>query len=132
MKFITKAHETMTSKERVAKTFGFEKTDRVTIGYETNAIIHNKLCRELGIGNADHILLCKALGVDYLGVNAKYIGKPIFDDMPDRQRNPETGSVTKYIENDFGGYWDFCDFPLKDATDEQIYDYPCTSPDDYD
>jgi len=33
---IIKARETMTSKERVLRTFAHEKTDRVTIGYEAN------------------------------------------------------------------------------------------------
>ena len=33
---IQKAPEHMSSKERVRRTFEFEKTDRVTIGYESN------------------------------------------------------------------------------------------------
>ena len=37
---IEKRKETMTSKERVRRTFQFEKTDRVTIGYEANGNIH--------------------------------------------------------------------------------------------
>ena len=31
---INKSRETMTSRERVEKTFAFEKTDRVTISYD--------------------------------------------------------------------------------------------------
>ena len=43
---IAKAPETMTSRERVRRTFEFEKTDRVTIGYEANSAIHAKLWRK--------------------------------------------------------------------------------------
>ena len=40
METIIKAKETMTAKERVKRTFAFEKTDRVTIGYDTNPALH--------------------------------------------------------------------------------------------
>jgi len=46
---INKAKETMTSKERVLKTFNFERTDRVTIGYEANDAIHRRLADALGV-----------------------------------------------------------------------------------
>ena len=50
---IQKATETMTAKERVRRTFAFEKTDRVTIGYDTNPAVHHRLCRALGMENDD-------------------------------------------------------------------------------
>ena len=50
---IRKAPETMTAKERVKKTFLLEKTDRVTIGYEANPVIHKNLSQALGIKNED-------------------------------------------------------------------------------
>ena len=40
---IRKYPETMTSRERVNATLRFEKTDRVTIGYESNPAIHVRL-----------------------------------------------------------------------------------------
>ena len=43
---IEKCKETMTSKERIRKTFAFEKTDRVPIGYSANPEIHKKLCAD--------------------------------------------------------------------------------------
>ena len=46
---IRKAKETMSAKERVLRTFAFEKTDRVPIDYATNGSIHHRLCVELGI-----------------------------------------------------------------------------------
>ena len=53
---IEKAPETMTSRERVKRTFEFEKTDRVTIGYDTNEAIHAKFSRALGIDPANCIV----------------------------------------------------------------------------
>ena len=49
MTHIQKAPETMNSKERVLKTFNFEKTDRIPIDYSSNPTIHMAFCRELGI-----------------------------------------------------------------------------------
>jgi len=132
MSLINKAKEAMSAKERVARTFAFEKTDRVTIGYDTNPVAHKNLCHALGINKTDTLALYKALGVDYVGVEAAYIGPKIYEDIPNRVRNPQNGSVTKYVENAFGGYWDFCDFPLKDADDETIMSYPFPNPDHFD
>lgn len=129
---INKAKETMSSKERVAKTFNFEKTDRVLIGYDSNPIAHKNLCNMLGIKEDNYLTLIKALGVDYCGVSAPYIGPKLYEDIKDRVRSIENGAVMRYIENDFGGYWDFCDFPLKDADDELIYNYQFPNPDHFD
>lgn len=38
----------------------------------------------------------------------------------------------RYIENEYGAYYDYCDFPLKDADSEMIANYPFPDPDDYD
>ena len=122
----------MTAKERVAKTFQFEKTDRVTIGYDTNPIAHKNLCDALGVDPKDDITFLKMLGVDYVRAAPVYTGPKLYEDIPGRRRNPENGAVTKYIENQFGGYWDFCDFPLKGVDDEAIYNYPFPDPDCYD
>ena len=48
---IQKAPETMTSRERVIRTFQYEKTDRVTIGYECNPGIDQRLKTALGARN---------------------------------------------------------------------------------
>lgn len=60
---IRKAKETMSAKERVLRTFAFEKTDRVPIDYATNGSIHHRLCVELGIPGDNYDLLLEALGV---------------------------------------------------------------------
>ena len=132
MNLINKFKETLTSKERVARTFKREKADRVTIGFETNPTAYRNLCNALGIREENNLELLKALGVDYVGVGAPYTGPKLYEDIKDRLRNPEDGCVMRYIENEFGGYWDFCDFPLKDASEDTIYNYPFPNPDHYD
>jgi hypothetical protein len=42
------------------------------------------------------------------------------------------GIRTRWIEHPIGGYWDFCDFPLKDADVDEVAAWPMPSPDDYD
>jgi len=132
MATIIKAKETMTAKERVSKTFNFEKTDRVTIGYDTNPTIHNKFAQYLGIENGDYELVMQALGVDYRGVGAPYTGPRLFDDVPGRERNPIDGFLTRWVKNESGGYWDFCDYPLTNADEETIANFPVPNPDDFD
>ncbi|MFA7628923.1 MAG: uroporphyrinogen decarboxylase family protein [Candidatus Dojkabacteria bacterium] len=129
---ITKAKETMSARERVLKTFALEKTDRVTIGYEANPGIHLKTAKALGITDGDYEKVFQAFGVDYRGIGAPYIGPSLFEDIPGRQRDPVDGFVMRWAENESGGYWDFCDFPLQNAEPEQIAAYPVPSADDFD
>ena len=56
---ILKAPERMSAKERVRRTFEYEKTDRVTIGYDTNPVIHRNLCRALACGRTTTKRCCK-------------------------------------------------------------------------
>ena len=132
MEKIIKCKETMTSKERVKKTFNFEKTDRVTIGYETNYNIYKSLCLQLGIKPEDEESLYQALGVDYRPIYAPYIGKELFKTPKDRKIDPLEGCIMRWVEHSTGGYWDYCDFPLKDATDEMFEKFPVPNSDDLD
>ena len=127
---IIKAKETMNAKTRVRKTFAHEKTDRVTIGYESNPGIHKRLKEALGVNDDESLL--QALGVDYRGISAPYIGKPLFEELPGRKRAELEGAVMRWVEHSSGGYWDFCDFPLKDASDEIFETFPVPNPDDFD
>ncbi|MDR1439098.1 MAG: hypothetical protein LBJ10_03525 [Clostridiales bacterium] len=127
---ITKAKETMTARERVRRTFNYEKTDRVTIGYEANELIHRRLLAELGVGETE---LYPALGVDYCGLSPRYAGKPLFSEAPGLRTDETDGFRTRWIENQSGGgYWDFCCFPLQGADDRAIMEYPVANPDDFD
>ena len=132
MEKIIKAKETMTAKERVLKTFALEKTDRVTIGYETNSAVHLRVAKALGIPDGNHEKVLQALGVDYRGVGASYTGPVLFKQLPDRRVNEIEGCYMRWIEHQTGGYWDFCDFPLKDADPETIENYPVPDPDNFD
>jgi len=129
---IEKAKETMTSRERVVRTFHYEKTDRVPIDYATNPTIHAKVSRALGIEPGRMEAFLQALGVDSRGIHPTYTGKLLYKEVPGLDVNPVYGFYSRWVENPWGGYYDFCNFPLADADDDQISAYPFPSPDDFD
>ncbi|HEY5584692.1 MAG TPA: uroporphyrinogen decarboxylase family protein [Ruminiclostridium sp.] len=129
---IHKAKETMTAKERVLKTFNLEKTDRVTIGYEANDAVNRRVASALGIIDGNIELVMQALGVDYRGVGATYNGPMLFKTLTDRKTNEVDGFNMRWVQHQTGGYWDFCDFPLMNADDETIANFPVPNPDDFD
>lgn len=131
-KIHNKAKETMTAKERVLKTFNLEKTDRVTIGYEANSAIHNRVSEALGIRDGNDDLVRQALGVDYRGIGAPYRGPMLFKTLPDRKTDMVDGFNMRWVKHETGGYWDFCDFPLAGADDEIIENFLVPDPDDFD
>jgi uroporphyrinogen decarboxylase len=122
----------MSSRERVRRTFGFERTDRVTIGYEANPGIHRRLSRALGILDGDPEKVAQALGVDYRGISAPYAGPPLFEAPGGFRVDPLEGCRMRWVEHETGGYWDFCDFPLAEASDEAFDAFPIPDPDDFD
>lgn len=129
---IIKAPETMTAKERVRRTFAHEKTDRVTIGYETNGAVHMRVAQALGIPDGNMEAVYRALGVDYRGVGAPYTGPQLHEVPPNRQVDQMEGCRMRWVPNESGGYWDFCDFPLADAEDEDFEKFPIPDPDNFD
>lgn len=120
----------MSSRERVIRTFHYEKTDRVTIGYDANPGIHQRLLSALGVSDRETLL--QALGVDYRGIGAPYTGPQLFQAPPNRAVNQLEGSIMRKIEHASGYYWDFCDFPLKDADDCDFENFPVPNPDHFD
>lgn len=132
MSIIHKAHETMSARERVNKTFAMEKTDRVTIGYGANEGIHAQLAQSLGIPDGNMELVMQAIGVDYRGIGAPYTGPRLFTIPKDRRVNQMEGSIMRWVTHESGGYWDFCDFPLANAEDEQFATFPIPDPDNFD
>ncbi len=129
---IVKYEEKMTSKERVKRTFAYEDTDRVTIGYSANPNIHKNLCNALGVAPTDMEGLYQKLGVDYRQIEPKYIGKQLYEAPANRKVDQLEGCIMRWVEHETGGYWDYCDFPLKDATDEMFDNFPIPNPDDFD
>jgi uroporphyrinogen decarboxylase len=121
----------MTPKERVLTAFARQEPDRVPINYMANPGIDGRLKAHFGLDDDDEEGLRQALGVDFRGVVAPYVGPKLHADIPGRQVD-NWGIRRRWIEHETGGYWDYCDFPLRDATEDEVATWPLPSPDDYD
>ncbi len=128
---IQKAKETMSSRQRVLNTFAYEKTDRVTIGFDTNPLIKQKFFAALGVSNEDNDAFLHAIGVDYHGIGASYTGPLLYPEKPGLQVGLLDGSYSRYVKHDTGGYWENCEFPLMGASDEMLDSFPVPDPDDF-
>ncbi|MCE5198556.1 MAG: uroporphyrinogen decarboxylase family protein [Armatimonadota bacterium] len=122
----------MTSKERVLTAFANQEPDRVPINYFANAGIHSRLMRHFELADTDSEGLYQALGVDFRSVGAPYVGPRLHPEVPERNIDPCWGIHTRWIEHKSGGYWDYCDFPLRNATLDNVLEWPMPSPDDHD
>ncbi|MCL2751266.1 MAG: hypothetical protein FWE62_00740 [Firmicutes bacterium] len=120
----------MTSKARVLNAFDRIKPDRVPVNYMSNPGIHAKVAKALGVRKYEKVR--QAFNVDFRGINAPFKGTPHFKELPGRKVDPVYGFYTKWIGNKFGGYEDFCDFPLMDADEATIRNFHVPSPDDFD
>lgn len=119
----------MTSRERVLAAFAHTEPDRVPANYFGNPGINERLMAHFGASDYEQLL--QALEVDFRGVGAPYVGPPLHEQLPGRSVDI-WGIHRRYIEHPSGGYWDFCDFPLREATEEQVAEWPLPSPDDFD
>ncbi|MCL2099539.1 MAG: hypothetical protein FWH24_03775 [Oscillospiraceae bacterium] len=125
-------YETMSSKERVMRTFNFEKCDRVPINYFANPTIHKKFAEALGVKDGNYEKVLEIIGADFRGVGAGYKGPLLFEQIEGTSVDPVYGFYTKLIYNESGYYHDFCNFPLQDADDDIIAGFPVPDPDDFD
>ncbi|HEX9005980.1 MAG TPA: uroporphyrinogen decarboxylase family protein [Bacteroidota bacterium] len=121
----------MTSKERVLTAFSHNTPDRVPIDYLANPGIDARLKYHFGLHPGDDEALRRLLGVDFFEVPLPYIGRPLHTEIPGRKIDL-WGIHTRWVPHDTGGYWDYCDFPLKDADEETVALWPMPSPDDFD
>jgi uroporphyrinogen decarboxylase len=121
----------MTSRERVKAAFAHLEPDRVPVDYLANPGIDRRLKAHFHLAPDDDEALRQALGVDFLEIIPPYIGPPLHEPLPGR-RVDLWGAHTRYVEHQSGGYWDYCDFPLKNADQETVARWPMPSPDDYD
>ena len=121
----------MTSKERVLTTVASREPDRVPINYSSNPGIDGRLKAHFGLAADDAEGLQQALGVDFRTVRAEYAGPPLHAAIPDRHVDL-WGIRTRWVEHGAGGYWDYCDFPLQAATEEEVAAWPLPAPDDFD
>lgn len=121
----------MNSRERVRTAFAHQTPDRVPIDYLANAGIDARLKAHYGLSRDDDEGLRQVLGVDFFEISAPYVGPLLHPGIPDR-RIDLWGARTRWVEHGSGGYWDFCDFPLREADREAIAGWPMPSPDDFD
>lgn len=124
--------KTLTSRERVLCAFNHEEPDRVPIQYMDNPGLNLRMKRHFSLADDDDEgLLCR-LGTDFRGVWPAYKGPRLHAEIPEREVDAVWGMRKKWIEHESGGYWDYCDYPLVDATEEAFDKWPMPSPDDYD
>jgi uroporphyrinogen decarboxylase len=120
------------SKKRVKNTLNREKCDRVPFNYLYNPGIDLQLKKHFKLNSSDNEGLRKALGVDIRGLGASYNGPRLHKEIPNRRVDPEWGYITRQVEHPMGDYWDYCDFPLKEASLEEVEKWPMPRTDDYD
>ncbi len=121
----------MTSKQRVLATIAHQQADRVPVNYLYNEEIDLRLKEHFGLACEDAEGLRRALGVDFRNVGVPYVGPKLHADVPDRHIDI-WGIRRRWVEHEAGGYWDFCDWPLKEATLEQVEAWPLPDPSDFD
>jgi uroporphyrinogen decarboxylase len=121
----------MTSKERVLVALACREPDRVPVNYGANPGIDARLKEHFGLDATDSEGLQRALGVDFRGVGAPYTGAKLHEDVGDRKVD-NWGIHRRWVEHGSGGYWDYCDFPLRSADEDAVAEWPMPSPDDHD
>jgi len=121
----------MTSKERVLTAIAHQQPDRVPINYIANPGIDGRLKAYYGLRPDDNEGLYRVLGVDLRRVAAPYTGPALHAPVPDRVIDM-WGIRRRWIEHESGGYWEYCDFPLRDATLEEIEAWPFPDSDHFD
>lgn len=123
----------MNSKERVLTAFANQEPDRVPVAYYANGEIDARLKQHFGLKPDDGEGLRQALGVDFREVHTPYVGPQLHEDIPERGiQVDEWGRHRRWVEHETGGYWDFCEWPLAEADEETVANWPLPSPDDYD
>jgi uroporphyrinogen decarboxylase len=123
----------MNSKERVRVTLAGGIPDRVPINYEANPDIDRRLKAHYGLKEDDSEGLRRVLGVDFRGVGARFVGPKLHEDIPERGIKVDAWGIRRRrVEHGSGGYWDYCDFPLRDADEEAVTNWPMPTADGYD
>ena len=121
----------MKPKDRALTAFSLQEPDRVPIDYISNPGLDARLKQHYGLHLTDDEGLLQALDVDFRYLWADYKGPKLHPDISGRTID-EWGIHRRWIEHESGGYWDYTDFPLKEATLEMVEKWPMPSPDDFD
>ncbi len=123
----------MQSKERVLTALAGGVPDRVPINYDANPGVDARLKAHFGLSQEDGEGLRRALHVDFRGVHVPYTGPKLHQDIPERGVQVDVWGIhRRWIEHESGGYWDYCDFPLQEASEEDVARWPMPSPDGFD
>jgi uroporphyrinogen decarboxylase len=101
------------------------------VDYASNPGIDRRLKSHFGLDVGDNEGLRRALGVDFRYLSAPYTGPELHVAPPDRKVDL-WGAHQRWIEHATGGYWDFCDFPLRDADESVAKIFPLPDPDNFD
>ncbi len=122
----------MTSRKRVLTAMNREVPDRVPMDYSAIPGLHARVCQALGMPDDNMNALKRRLHVDFQVLDIPYVGPRLFPERPQRQVDPAWGIITRWVMNQSGGYWDYCDFPLADAGAEEMAAWPMPNPDHFD
>ncbi len=123
----------MTSKERVLTTIHRQVPDRVPLNYGSNPASDARLKAHFKLAADDSEGLKQALQIDFRGVWPSYTGPLLHHDIPERGVVVDNWGIhRRKIEHASGAYWDFCDFPLREATEAEIAAWPMPNPDHFD
>jgi len=112
--------------------FSHQQPDRVPVDYSANPSIDKRLKEYFGLAPDDESGLRERIGQDFCWIPVPYVGPRLHAELPGRRVSPEWGIRTTWVEHETGGYWEHCDFPLKDADEETVAQWPMPSADDYD
>lgn len=121
----------MTSRQRVLAALAHEEPDRVPVNYFANSSIDRRLKRHFGLSDEDDEGLRRALGVDFRSVGVPYVGPKLHEDLPGLSVDI-WGIRRRRVQHATGEYWDYCEWPLRDASLEEVEAWPMPSPDDFD
>ncbi len=121
----------MKPKDRVLAAFGHAIPDRVPINYLYNPAIDARLKAHFGLKQNDDEALRRRLGVDFRAIDAPYIGKKLYQDLPGITVD-NFGRHRRWVQHDWGGYWDYCTWPLQNADVEAVAKWKLPNPDDFD
>jgi len=118
--------EAMTAKERVLTTIAHQEPDRVPVNYYGEPDVDRRLREHFGTDDLD-----RALEVDFRAVGAPYTGPRLHEDKGDIKVS-NWGIHMRRVELAEGEMWDYCAWPLRNATVDEIEAWPMPDPDDHD
>ena len=122
----------MTAKERVLTTIHRQVPDCVPLNYSSNPASDARLKAHFKLAANDTEGLMQALRIDFRGAWPAYTGPKLHRDIPERGVVVDNWGIhRRRIEHAAGAYWDYCDFPLREATEAEIAAWPLPDPDHF-